>query len=239
MIKKVETTLKLERDRSKGAGISSQGWMLRPVCSSFSAKNMIRAYISDFVLIAICSLVAVSCWRPPGFGIGGRYLDARFEISNPRGNLEDAITKLEYVVHRNPSYKNSLTLLGRAYYKSGRYQDASRVLKEALAVNPQDEIALITLGLTQFRSGDDQRGLETLKRGLTLLSKVSKDGYKDIEFWDKNRLVRRALRKTIVFVSKGLEEKHEIIRTGEILLTRIDNELWEGRREKHLDEREP
>ena len=72
-----------------------------------------------------------------------------------------------------------------------------------------------------------------------MLIKVSKDGYKDIEFWDKNRLVRRALRKTIVFASKGLKEKQEIIRTGEILLTRIDNELWEGRREKQLDEREP
>ena len=52
-------------------------------------------------------------------------------------------------------------------------------------------------------------------------------------------MVRRALRKTIVFASKGLEEKREIIRMGEILLTRIDNELWEGRRERQLDERNP
>jgi len=115
---------------------------------------MTRLYASGYLLISIFSLLlAVSCWRPQGFGIGGRYLDARLEISNPRGNLEEAIAKLEYVVRRDPSYKDSLTLLGRAYYKRARYQDAYQVLRRALTANRQDEIAWITLGLTQLRSG--------------------------------------------------------------------------------------
>ena len=201
---------------------------------------MTRPYASGYLLISIFFLLlAASCWRPQGFGIGGRYLDARLEISNPRGNLEEAIAKLEYVVRRDPSYKDSLTLLGRAYYKRARYQDAYQVLRRALTANRQDEIAWITLGLTQLRSGNDQKGLESLKGGLSLLSKVSSDGYKDIEFWDKNGLVQRALRETVLFTSKGLQEKWNIIRMGEILLTRIDNELWEGRRERQLDERNP
>ncbi len=201
---------------------------------------MTRSYVSGYLLISIFFLLlAASCWRPQGFGISGRYLDARLEISNPRGNLEEAIAKLEYVVRRDPSYKDSLTLLGRAYYKRARYQEAYQVLRRALAANPQDEIAWITLGLTQLRSGDDQKGLESLKKGLSLLRKVSRDGYKDIEFWDKNGLVQRALQETVLFAAKGLQEKGNIIRTGEILLTRIDNEIWEGRREKQLDERNP
>ncbi|MFQ5849011.1 MAG: tetratricopeptide repeat protein [Candidatus Binatia bacterium] len=200
---------------------------------------MICAYRFAYLLLVLsCTVFAVGCWRPAGFGIGGRYLDARLEISNPGGNLNLAITNLEYVVRRDPFYKDSLTLLGRAYYKGGRYRDAFQILKRALAINPQDEIAWIALGLTQLSLGDDQRGLETFKGGISLLLRVSRDGYKDIEFWDKSGLVRSAARRAVLFASKGLGEKQKIIRMGEILLFRIDNELWEGRREQELDEKQ-
>lgn len=200
---------------------------------------MRSVYRSYYFLFAIChALFTVGCWQPSGLGIGGRYTDARLEISNPGGNIDKAIAKLEYIVLREPFYKDSLTLLGRAYYRRARYRDASQILRRALAVNPKDEIAWIALGLTQLRLGDDQRGLESFKGGITLLGKASRDGYKDVEFWDKNGLVRSATRKAILFARKGLEEKQKIIRTGEILLFRIDNELWEGRRETVLEQQQ-
>ena len=165
-------------------------------------------------------------------GTGGRYLDAKAEVTKRGGDLDKAISTLEYVVTQDPFYRDSVTLLGRAYYKKGRYQDALQVFTRAVAVNKEDEIAWIMLGLTQLRLGNDVRGFESLKGGLTLLSKASKDGYRGIEFWDKNGAVRIAIRSAAFAVTKGLENKQGAITTSETLLTRIDDEEWFGRGEQ-------
>ncbi len=190
---------------------------------------MTHGYRSVFFPLAISYLLFaflfnLGCGRPAGIGIGGRYLDAKFDVWRPRGDVNGAITKLEYIVKRDPLYLNSLTLLGRAYYKSRRYRDAFQILKRAVAVNREDEIAWIALGMTQLRLGDDQKGLESVKGGLTLLARVSKDGYRGTEYWDINGVVRRILRKAIFYAAKGLEEKKRILRSGEILIDRIDEE---------------
>jgi tetratricopeptide (TPR) repeat protein len=187
--------------------------------------------ISWFVLASFYSLFAIGllsfpgCWRPEGWGIGGHYNDARMEFGRRGANMAKAIKKLEYVVRRDPFYKDSLNLLGRAYYNKGWYKDARQMLKRALAVNPNDEIAWIALGLTQFRMGDDEGGLKSFKGGVTLLSKVSMDGYKDHPVWDRNGHVKNAIRKSVYLSRKGLEVKAKIVRIGEILLYRIDDEL--------------
>ncbi|HXG51266.1 MAG TPA: tetratricopeptide repeat protein [candidate division Zixibacteria bacterium] len=149
--------------------------------------------------------------------------------------MTKAVARLEYVVVRDPYYKDSLTLLGRAYYASGRYRDAYEILKRALAIRPDDEIAWISLGLTELRLGNDAKGLESLKGGLTLLSKVSKEGYRGIEFWDTDGYVRAALRRAVFAVTKGLQEKESIIQTSEILLSRIDDEEWFQERRERRD----
>jgi len=210
---------------------------VRAAPQSHGRKSVVRGlrftiYCSLFVLLFV-----VGCWRPGGIGIGGRYLDAKFEIWRPGGKIGAAIVKLEYVVSRDPLYRDSLTLLGRAYYKGRRYPDAFQILQRALVVNREDEIAQIVMALTQLRLGDDERGLERFKGGITLLLKVSKNGYRGLDVWDVNGLVRRTIRKAVLFVSKGLEEKKRIIRIGEILLDRIDEEEWMGEREE-IQERE-
>jgi len=172
----------------------------------------------------------------PRFGIGGRYLEGKHEVTKGRrGDVDKAILALEDVVRQDPTYQDSLTLLGRAYYAKGRYRDAFEILQRASAVNPEDEIAWIALGLTQLRLGDDQRGLETLKGGVTLLNKVSVDGYKGIGFWDKNGSVRIAIRRSVFLLLKEAEAKEEIIRSGEVLLARIDDEIWKGQGEELLE----
>lgn len=172
----------------------------------------------------------------PRFGIGGRYLEGKHEVTNGRfGDVDKAILALEDVVRQDPTYQDSLTLLGRAYYKKGRYRDAFEILTRATAVNPQDEIAWIALGLTQLRLGDDQRGFETLKGGVTLLNKVSVDGYKGISFWDKNGSVRIAIRQSVFLLMKEAEAKEKIISSGEVLLVRIDDEMRKSQGEERID----
>jgi tetratricopeptide (TPR) repeat protein len=194
-------------------------------------------------LFAVCYSLPfffiLACWRPAGIGIGGRYLDAKAEVTKRSGDLDKAIIDLEYVVAREPFYEDSLTLLGRAYYKKSRYLDALQIFTRALAVNKEDEIAWVMLGLTQLRLGDNVRGFETLKGGITLLSKASKNGYKGIEFWDKNGVVRAALGRAAFAVMKGPEEKQGAIARTEALLAAVDNEEWFGRGEQYQKATKP
>ena len=183
--------------------------------------------VTGFLLIVISSVLLFSCGghKIPRFGIGGTYNGARDEFLKGRaGNINKAIVALESVVRKDPTYRDTLTLLGRAYYRKRRYEDARQILKRALAVNDKDEIAWINLALIQLRMGQDQKGMETLKGGITLLNKVAKNGYRDYPFWDLNGSVRRSIRKTTFLILKGLEEKRKIIRSVENLLIVMDNE---------------
>ncbi len=149
--------------------------------------------------------------------------------------MNRAIKELESVVQADPTYKDSLTLLGRAYYRKGRYEDARQVLKRALAVNKDDEIAWISLALAQLRLGEEERGLETLKGGITLLSKVSTDGYRGYRDWDGKHRVRRSIRRSVLLVLKRPDQKRKLIRTVETLLVRIDDEESFLRVESYLE----
>ena len=185
--------------------------------------------------VVVSSILVTSlsgCWRPAGIGVGGNYNDALSELGKTQrgGNVSKAIVHLEYVVRRNPKYLDSLTQLGRAYYYAGRYGSAFEVLKRALALNREDEIGWIVLGLTQMQRGDDEAGLDSFKGGLTLLAKATQNGYKDFpeEFWDSRGVVRRALRRSITLARKGVGEKRRIVQAGELLLHRIDRELYDA-----------
>ena len=198
--------------------------------------------------VAVCGFLVAGlsgCWRPAGIGVGGKYNDALLELGKtPKGGqVRKAIVDLEYVVRRKPEYKDSLTQLGRAYYYAGRHGSAFEVLKRALAVNRKDEIGWLVLGLTQMQRGDDEAGLESFKGGLTLLAKATRNGYKDFneEFWDSRGVVRRALRRSISLARKGVGEKRRIIQAGELLLHRIDRELYDAEQlqshSEYLDQR--
>ena len=196
--------------------------------------------LTHYLPIILIAVFVLSCWRPPGFGVGGQYLDAKTEISRGRhANVNKAVSNLEYVVARDPSYKDSLTLLGQAYYLAGRYQDAYQILRRALTINPEDEIAWMSLGITELRLGNDAKGMESLKGGLTLFAKVSKEGYRGFDNWDNDGYVRTAMRRAVITVTKGLEEKEKIIQTTEVLLSRIDEEEWFINRKQKRDQLQP
>ena len=175
--------------------------------------------------IALASFSMACTHYIPRFGIGGKYEEGKAQFLLGRsGDMDVAITALETVVKEDPKYDDSLTYLGRAYYRKGRYFDAFEILQRALAVNKDDEIAWIAIGLTQLRLGQNEKGIETLKGGITLASKVMIHGYKNYIFWDTRGVVGAAIRRSAFLLAKGVEERREIIESTDRLLALVDDE---------------
>lgn len=191
-----------------------------------------RLLVIGYFLLVTCLLVASGCSRPSflvGIGTGGKYMEAKDEITRRRGgNVDKAILNLEGIVRDNPTYRDSLTLLGRAYYTKGRYGDAFQMLQRAVAINAEDEIAWLVLGTTQLRLGDDEKGLKAVQGGLTLLGKATSDsdGYRGYRFWDRAGKVKIALRRSVAAARKGLEDKTNLISSVENVLSAVDEEEW-------------
>ncbi|MGH7929434.1 MAG: tetratricopeptide repeat protein, partial [Candidatus Binatia bacterium] len=153
------------------------------------------------------------------------YEEGRAQFLRGRGvDMDTAISALEYVVSQDPTYKYSLTYLGRAYYRKARFQDAFAVLQRAVAVDNEDEMAWIALGLAQLRLGQNESGIESLKGGITLANKVMVDGYHNYLYWDTRGLIRASLRRSAFLLLKGMDEKDKIIQSTDGLLALIDDE---------------
>lgn len=187
-----------------------------------------RMHERNSMMAGLALLIATSlgCTHDiPRFGIGGRYEEGREQFLRGRGgNMDVAIRALENVVGQDPTYKYSLTYLGRAYYRKGRYKDAYAILQRASAVNRDDELAWIALGLTQLRIGQSEKGVETLKGGITLASKNMVDGYHEFLYWDTRGLIRASIRRSAFLLTKGADEKNSIIEATDRLLTQVDDE---------------
>ena len=187
--------------------------------------RLFSAWTKVFAAIAL-SCCAVACTHYiPRFGIGGKYEEGKGQFLLGRtGDMDVAIAALETVVKEDPNYNDSLTYLGRAYYRKGRYFDAYEILQRALAVNKEDEIAWISLGLAQLQLGQNEKGLESLKGGITLANQVMKNGYKNYIYWDTRGTVSAALRRSAFLVAKGVEERNGIIEATDRFLSLVDEE---------------
>lgn len=191
---------------------------MKPTVRGATAKTL--AYLFVVVLLGAGCNHAI-----PRFGVGGQYEEGKEQFLRGRGgDMDVAIVALETVVRQDPLYKNSLTYLGRAYYRKGRFQDAFAILRRAVTVEKDDEVAWIALGLTQLQLGQLSDGLESLKGGITLASKVMTDGYHNHIYFDTRGLVRAAIRRSAFLVTKGPEEKDNIIRDTDRLLALVDEE---------------
>jgi len=188
-------------------------------------RNYPAAAILFAAAILITSLIGCSAQNIPRFGVGGRYEEGKDQFLRGRGgDMDTAIDALEFVVSKDPAYKNSLMYLGRAYYRKGRYQDAHAILQRALALNQEDELAWLAFGLTQLRLGQVDKGLESLKGGITLASRVMVDGYHNYTYWDTRGLIRASIRRSAFLLTKGTEEKDNVIQATDRLLAVVDEE---------------
>lgn len=186
--------------------------------------------LSRFILGLVTTAFITGCGlgdlRLPALGMAGKYTMGRAFLIKPRGaGVGEAIPYLEEIAKKDPFYRDTLTLLGRAYYHQGRYQDALQMLLRAVVVNTEDEIAWLVFGLTQLRLDENETGFENLKTGVALVNKVSKNGYRSYVRWDLNGVVRSAIRRTMLIINKdGLAAKEELIRSSELILARMDDE---------------
>jgi len=204
--------------------------------SDFSARNNLRQIrrIIPGVLLAWLAVLAAACGEGgffshdiPRLGAAGHYLEARQQfLKGKSGSMEKAISNLQGIVQDDPTYKDSLTLLARAYYNQGSYEASRQVIQRALRVNKEDEIAWMTLGMAQLRLGEDEKGVETLQGAVTLVSKVSKPGYRGYDEWDAKGLVRSYISRTVGELRKGIDAKPSLLRTCESLLSRMDDEEY-------------
>lgn len=175
--------------------------------------------------ILLSSLVGCTSQQIPRLGVGGKYEEGKDQFLRGRGgNMDAAIEALEFVVSKDPTYKNSLMYLGRAYYRKGRFRDAYEILQRAVALHQDDEIAWIAFGATQLRVGQIDKGMESLKGGITLASKVMVEGYHNYMYWDTRGLIRGSIRRSAFLLTRGAEEKDNIIQTTDRLLAQVDEE---------------
>ncbi len=177
--------------------------------------------------VALGCLILFGCARPDlHVGVGGKYNEGKYELMRRvGGNADKAIDNFESIAKEDPTYRDSLTQLGRAYYKKNRYQDAHLILQRAVALNHEDEIAWLLFGLTQLRLGDTARGLESVRGGLTLFSKATaNNSYRDYKAWDPGGKIKLALRRAVFVTVKGTEAKDDVIRSVENVLAAVDEE---------------
>ena len=180
----------------------------------------------DYKKLLLVAFLIYGCSNSmPRFGTGGRYEEGRDQFLRGRGgDMDKAVVAFEAVVTVDPTYKDSLIYLGRAYYRKGRYQDAFAILQRALAVNPDNEIAWISLGMTQLQLGQNEKGIETLKGGITLASKVMVEGYHNYEKWDIRRTIQASIRRSAFLLISDSQAKEKILQSLSQLLAQVDDE---------------
>ena len=180
----------------------------------------------DYKKLLLVAVLIFGCSNSlPRFGTGGRYEEGRDQFLRGRGgDMDKAVVAFEAVVKVDPTYKDSLTYLGRAYYRKQRYQDAFAILQRALAVNPDNEIAWISLGMTQLQLGQNEKGIETLKSGITLASKVMVEGYHNYEKWDIRRTIQASIRRSAFLLISDSQAKEKILQSLSQLLAQVDDE---------------
>ena len=194
----------------------------------------IRAWALTSISAALLTGFLACTHDIPRLGLGGQYEEGKEQFMRGNaGDMDKAIVALERVARDDPTYKDSLTYLGRAYYRKTRFEDSYAVLQRALAVKKDDEIAWLVLGASQLRLNQMEKGLEAMKGGLTLLAKKSTHGYRDYPVWDTQGGIRSAIQRAAFVLAKGVGSKDEILSSLNTLLARIDDEENYQRRETY------
>jgi tetratricopeptide (TPR) repeat protein len=138
-------------------------------------------------------------------GVGTDVLAGRNALQTGRPN--DAIGYLKRAADLEPNYKTPyrvrvgvLSLLGRAYYESGRDDEARQALEQAVSLDQDDPLAHLYLGLTLLRKGDGERGRKEVETGLKAIGDTLE--YINMDrvygfYWDPGMNIRGAAKHTL------------------------------------------
>jgi len=95
------------------------------------------------------------------------YAPAHFQLAMVyynRGNLDEAISKMEETKNLAPFDVGLAFQLGVAYYQKENYQKAKEELERAILITPDYANALYFLGLTYDQLGEKSKAIEKFKR---------------------------------------------------------------------------
>lgn len=84
-----------------------------------------------------------------------QYDDAMYDFST--GDYASAITKLEALLSRDPSYFDAQLSLGMAYYRQGNYARAIEEGHKAEQLKPKEQLVHTNLSLFYMKSGDKKK----------------------------------------------------------------------------------
>lgn len=85
-----------------------------------------------------------------------------------KGNWAAAEKMLDSILQERPGHSMAMQLLGRLYYRSGRYRKAEAVYRELLANNEFDATSCNNLGQVLYRQGRHREALSYLLRSREL-----------------------------------------------------------------------
>jgi len=105
-----------------------------------------------------------------------------------------AIPTLEAERSQKPQDANTLTRLGVAYFKAGRFQDARPVLDTAVARDPSNGVAAIYLGMTAEQLGDFATARSAYRRYIGLASDpaLKRTAQQRLALADRNEMTYQA-----------------------------------------------
>ena len=85
-----------------------------------------------------------------------------------KGEYDSAEKMLTAILQERPGHSMAMQLLGRLYYRAGRYRKAETIYREMIANNEFDATSYNNLGQVLYRQGRNREALEYLLRSREL-----------------------------------------------------------------------
>ena len=93
-----------------------------------------------------------------------------------KGQLEEALKKIDELSQQQPEPKGVERLRGKALYLKAKFEDADKAFQKAAAQDPQDKESLQLRGVTLFRMGKPAAAIPLLEQSHNNLPELNLDG---------------------------------------------------------------
>ena len=176
---------------------------------------------------------------------GSQYEQARNELLY--GDPTTALGLFERIAAADPNElyfskfpEGSWTYVGRAAYAANLLPRAREALERATSLHREDDMAKLYLGLTDARLGDRDRGITNIDNGMRGIHDwiewaTQAHRFTWGQWWDPNREIRSAIERDLKLISQREYSMPELIRDGEWLGKRVEEEIVLASRDEQRD----